>query len=72
MPCRDKIEQICLELGEDIDSEVCQELRRHLEECSDCRAYVDSLRKTVHLYRYMPGVLPTQEAREKLFKVLHL
>lgn len=72
MPCPDKIEKICLELGEDIDSEVCQELRAHFEECPDCKAFVDSLRKTVYLYRAMPAVLPSRAARENLFKKLKL
>ena len=72
MPCPDRIDQICMELGENIDSEVCRELRKHLEACPDCKTYVDSLRKTVHLYRDLPGVLPTQKATKALFKKLDL
>jgi len=72
MPCPDKIDQICTELGVDIDSDVCKELHAHLEECPDCKAYVDSLRKTVYLYRRLPGVLPSEQVSEKLFKKLNL
>lgn len=72
MPCPDRIEQICTDLGVEIDSEVCQELRMHLEECPDCKAYVDSLRKTVYLYRQLPGVLPSEKASKSLFKRLDL
>ena len=72
MPCPEKVDQICLELGVELNSEVCQSLRAHLEACPDCKAYVDSLRKTVYLYRNLPGVLPSQDASEKLIKKLQL
>jgi anti-sigma factor (TIGR02949 family) len=56
-----------------LNDELCQELDRHLSECQDCRIVVDTLHKTVSLYKKcaedteVPG-----EVRERLFRVLNL
>lgn len=53
--------------------EVCAEIERHMAECPDCRIVVDTLKKTVYLYRsreeqtQMPLGL-----RERLFTSLDL
>lgn len=72
MPCPDKIELICRDLGEDIDSPLCQELRKHLADCPGCRAYVDTLKKTVYLYRQLPREQAPEQAIEKLHRIIDL
>ncbi len=72
MSCHEMLEKICADLKEDIDSEVCQEVKRHLESCPDCRAYVDSLKKTVYLYRKIPDEKLPDEVQERLYKTLKL
>jgi anti-sigma factor RsiW len=58
----------------DLSEELCREIENHAAGCQDCRVVVDTLRKTISLYREaaagsaeIPG-----ETREKLFKVLNL
>ena len=31
--------------------ELCAELQRHMEGCENCRVVVDTIQKTVHLYK---------------------
>lgn len=52
----------------------CEELERHLAECKNCTVVVDTLRKTILLYRktaeettQMPGIV-----RERLYRTLNL
>jgi anti-sigma factor RsiW len=35
----------------DVDSAICQEFKRHLEQCDPCQIVVDNIRKTITLYR---------------------
>ncbi|MDQ7052258.1 MAG: hypothetical protein Q9P14_05000 [candidate division KSB1 bacterium] len=72
MPCPEILEQICAELKENIDSPICQDLKKHLEGCPECRAYVDSLKKTVYLYRHLPEQTVPEEVQDRLYKVLKL
>ncbi len=43
--------EICEEVDHDLTSLTCRKLREHLENCPDCAAYYDSLKKTIVLYR---------------------
>ena len=57
----------------ELGSALCSEIEQHLQGCEDCRIVVDSLRKTVYLYKVTagsPGV-PT-DVRERLYKRLEL
>jgi len=64
-------------LSEYIDGELgsalCSEIEQHLEGCENCRIVVDSLRKTVYLYKTTAGPtgMPT-DVRERLYKRLDL
>ncbi len=64
------------ELGEYLDGEAaaatCAEIERHLAECENCRAVVDTLRKTITLYRELPPPELSEAARARLYKTLDL
>jgi len=49
---------------------VCAEIERHLAECPDCRAVVDTLRKTIYLYRTLPPPVLSASARARLIASL--
>ena len=51
-------------------AEVCAEIERHLAECADCRAVVDTLRKTIYLYHTLPQPALSQDARARLIAAL--
>lgn len=56
-----------------LGSELCAELERHLSDCENCRIVVDTLRKTVSLYKVtnQPAEVP-EDVRERLYRSLDL
>ncbi len=52
--------------------EICAEIERHMAGCEDCRIVVDTLRKTVLLYRQMPHPQMPEDARQRLYQALDL
>jgi len=70
--CDDVLNHICVELDTKLTSSKCLELKRHLERCPNCTAYLDSLRKTIMLYSSTPNPRLPQKARKQLFAVLKL
>ncbi len=57
----------------ELDDELCAMLEQHLEDCENCRIVVDSLRKTVYLYRTTSEeeTLP-EDIRVRLFRSLNI
>jgi anti-sigma factor RsiW len=49
--CRDHLGELSDYLDGSLEPELCAEIERHLAECGNCRVVVDTLRKTVMLYR---------------------
>lgn len=70
--CLEKLNQICDALGEDMESELCQEIQKHLDSCPRCCAQVDSLRKTVRLFKQAEHVDVPSAVDRRLWKVLNL
>jgi anti-sigma factor RsiW len=74
------IEQTCQtllsQLSEYIDGELeetfCAEIEHHLATCENCRIVVNTLEKTVTLYRQLPVAKLPVEKQDRLFKVLNL
>ena len=70
--CREILEQLSDYIDGELEAVLCTQLEAHLAECPDCRVMVDTLRKTVILYRTQsPGELPV-DVRERLYGVLKL
>lgn len=72
MKCKGIYKHICENLDEDLGSPKCREIKRHLEACPDCQAFLDALKKTVLLYRAMPTPHVSGSTRRKLYKVINL
>jgi hypothetical protein len=70
--CHDVLGHICEELDTKLTSAKCLALKRHLEKCPNCSAYLDSLRKTITLYSSRPNPQLPGKARDDLFAVLKL
>jgi anti-sigma factor (TIGR02949 family) len=65
------------ELSEYIDGELddtlCKEIEKHMAECERCRIVIDSLNKTVSLYRTAGAqVTVPADVRQRLFIRLNL
>lgn len=57
----------------ELEASLCVELEKHLEDCENCTIVVDSLRKTVMLYRDTGAdVEVSPEMRQRLFRTLNL
>ena len=70
--CKDVAKHVCEHLDEKVHEEYCREIRKHLAECPNCTAYLDSLKKTIRLYRSTPQPHVPAKARKKLYAVLKL
>lgn len=57
----------------ELQAELCAALEAHLQECENCRVVVNTLRKTIELYKETsaPDELPGA-VRERLFVKLQL
>lgn len=73
----DNCPELIHELSDYIDGvaapAICQEIERHLQECPDCKVMVDTLEKTITLYREREedNELP-EDVRRRLYLVLNL
>lgn len=67
------IDLVELQLGKDFNSNIIEEVVQHMEECPDCKIYVDSVQQTIKLYRTTEKEqsIPV-EVSDRLFKVLNL
>jgi anti-sigma factor RsiW len=70
MKCDQVYLHICDNLDENLNSPRCREIKAHLRECPDCQAYLDSLKKTITLYRAIPEPSLPARAHRRLLKSL--
>jgi predicted anti-sigma-YlaC factor YlaD len=50
-------------LDQNLQEEVCEHLKAHLEECEDCRIFVKTAETTIILYKHCPGSDVPDEVR---------
>jgi predicted anti-sigma-YlaC factor YlaD len=70
--CEEVTKHVCEHLDEQMDSPRCRQIRKHLQGCPDCTAYLDGLKKMIKLYRTTPNPHVPRSAHKKLFAVLKL
>lgn len=70
--CRDAYLYICENLDADLNSPACRRIRKHLVACPDCSTYLDSVKRTVALYRALPTPLLPVQAHRRLVKTLKI
>ncbi len=70
MNCRQAYRFICDNLDEKVASPRCRAIRKHIARCPRCRAYLDSLKKTVRLYRATPGPKLPRATHQQLMRAL--
>lgn len=68
--CQEIFAELSAYLDAELPEDACQEIEEHLAGCAPCVEFVNSLRKTVEIFRrYEPGGLPdslSRSAREQL------
>lgn len=52
--------------------EICRAIEAHLSNCPDCKIHVDTLKKTIVLYRTAPPEVVSGEVHQRLVRVLNL
>lgn len=50
LTCREILERLSEYIDEDLDPSICDEIEKHMDGCSPCVAFVNTLKKTVRLY----------------------
>lgn len=70
--CRDRLSELCDYLDGELEVRLCARLEAHLAECRDCRVMVDTLRRTITLYRDQPVADLPGEVQQRLYQVLEL
>lgn len=52
--CVDLLRQLSAYIDDELPSDICREIRRHLGACPNCEIFIASLRQTVTLCRHRP------------------
>jgi anti-sigma factor RsiW len=70
--CHELLSQLSDYIDGELEAALCTQLEAHLAECPDCRVMVDTMRKTIILYRSQaPAELPA-DVKGRLYQVLKL
>jgi len=70
--CRKYLDSLSDYVDGELGEALCRELEAHMAECENCRVVVNTLSKTVLLYRQLPAPEMPNAVKERLFKVLNL
>ena len=71
--CRHLLSSLSEYVDGTLDDSLCLEIDRHLADCENCRIVLDSLRKTISLYKTTSQQAGVPEGvRERLFHRLNL
>ena len=52
--CMDLLRQLSAYIDDELPSDICREIRRHLGACANCEVFIASLQHTVTLCRHRP------------------
>jgi anti-sigma factor RsiW len=53
--CLDLLRQLSAYIDDELPSDICREIRRHLGACPNCEVFIASLQHTVTLCRHRPS-----------------
>ncbi len=70
--CKNLLSQLSDYIDGELEEELCAEIERHMAECPDCQAVVNTLEKTIVLYRTAGRAEVPRDVQTRLYKVLKL
>lgn len=70
--CRALLGSLSLYLDGEAEESLCREIERHIADCENCRVVVDTLARTVKLYRDNGHAHLSGDARRRLYIALDL
>jgi anti-sigma factor RsiW len=69
--CIKVLKQLSAYIDDELDTQICAEIRRHLGACPNCEEFIESLRHTVHLCRHhRPQLLSGSDRAELRARIL--
>ncbi len=69
--CKEVMYHICDNLGEDLESPRCIEIKTHLENCENCQHFFQNIELTIQFYKKYNVDLP-KDAHNRLIDFLGL
>lgn len=70
--CRLLLRELSAYLDGEAEESLCREIERHMTECENCRVVVDTLARTIKLYRMSSHAYLPHDARQRLYAALDL
>ncbi len=70
MKCREMLGTLSDYIDGELEARLCEEIEAHMRDCPDCQVMVDTLRKTVVLYRSHGQAEIPPDVRSRLYAVL--
>ena len=72
MECNKILKQVCDDLAEDVNSEFCESLKNHLDECEDCRTEIGAMKNAVNLYKCLENKKVPADIHKRLVSLLNV
>ena len=70
--CQELLGQLSDYVDGELEASLCAELEAHLAECPNCRVMVDTVRKTILLYRTQAAAELPSDVEARLYRVLEI
>ncbi len=64
MKCQEMLKELSEYIDGELDPRLCEQLEKHMKDCDPCLVFVNTLKKTISLFKYA--------ASEPLPKEVHL
>jgi len=68
--CVDLLRQLSAYIDDELPSDICGEIRRHLGACPNCEVFIASLQQTVTLCRHRPAPELTAVDRRNMRRII--
>ncbi len=52
MECKEMLEKLSEYIDGDLDPKLCEDLEKHMTDCNPCLIFVNTLKKTISLFKY--------------------
>jgi len=70
--CHSLLASLSAYVDGELDEAICREIEAHMAICENCRIVVDTLQKTIRLYRTAPDPELPEMVRARLYTTLRL